>query len=132
GFTGTQVQVRNVISGNLSSNVVIGAADDVSGSHTANNNLIAGNFIGTNPGGTAAQLSSGQTPEGVLIQVGTPGSPGASSASNNLIGGAVGFAGNVISGNVNGVVIFQANGNSVKGNFIGTDLNGTAAVANTK
>src|SRR5206468_457957 len=58
---------------------------------------------------------------------------GTTSASNNTIGGTSAAARNIISGNHgNGVTIegLRANGNFVQGNYIGTNITGTAAVAN--
>jgi len=89
-------------------------------------NTVQGNRIGTNGSGSAA-LGNGST--GILI-VGSP---------NNLIGGqkagtACDGPCNLISGNGygGGIQIQQsaATGNRILGNFIGTDLAGTAALAN--
>ena len=85
--------------------------------HTAGGNTIAGNFIGTNVGGTAA-LANGT---GVLIQAGSTG---------NTVGGLSAADRNVISGNGNNGVSLNASGNTVLGNFIGTDLTGLAPVGN--
>ena len=55
------------------------------------------------------------------------------SASANTIGGATASARNVISGNLNGVVIVGATstGNVVQGDYIGTDLTGMTAFGNS-
>jgi PKD repeat protein len=86
----------------------------------ATGNLVQGNFIGTNVSGTAVLGN------GIGVRIFT--------ASNNTIGGTVASARNLISGNVNGLVIIsndgQATGNLVQGNFIGTDVTGTASLAN--
>ncbi len=87
--------------------------------------MVAGDFIGTNPGGSAALANY----VGVEIEGG---------ASDNLIGSngdGVDDEGecNVISGNAtNGVVITGAgtSGNLVAGNYLGTNAAGTAAVGN--
>ncbi len=79
---------------------------------------IQGDFLGTDPSGTAAQ-SNGC---GVLT-----------TAANNLIGGTATGDRNVISGNnADGVEIAGsgATGNVIAGNYIGTNLAGTAALAN--
>jgi CSLREA domain-containing protein len=84
-------------------------------------NTIAGNFIGTNAAGTAAQPNIGH---GIFID----------SSSNNNIGGLTAAERNLISGNGGmGVRIDGANatGNRLGGNLIGTDLNGTAALGNS-
>jgi len=85
------------------------------------NNLIQGNLIGLSASGTNA-LHNGQN--GISIN----------GASNNILGGVVASAGNVISGNsVYGIGILQLadSGNTVLGNFIGTDITGTKAIGNT-
>ena len=85
------------------------------------NNVIEGNFIGTDPGGTL-DLGNGL---GVAI-----------SAPRNTLGGTTPAARNLISGTNDGYGVFleQVTGdaqNLVKGNYIGTDKNGTAALANS-
>ncbi len=104
---GTTSAARNLISANR------GAGISIDGS----NNLVQGNFIGTNPAGTGLLDNS----TGVAIV-------GASS-TDNLIGGLSPGTGNLISGNVRGVFI-TAPGNTVQGNLIGTDISGTKRVRN--
>jgi len=85
------------------------------------NNLIEGNFVGTDAAGVA---DLGNATEGVRINRG----------SNNLIGGPLPAARNLISGNgSSGIAVFACCGdqnNMVQGNYIGTDRNGTAALPN--
>ncbi len=114
---GTTTEARNVISGNSLDGI------EIRGSQTpgfgATGNLVQGNFIGTKINGTEALPNS---LDGVYIE----------NATNNTIGGSV-SARNIISGNlISGVEIFDANstGNVVQSNFIGTDVNGTAALGN--
>lgn len=98
----------NIISGN-----VIGIQIN-NGTHQ-----VVGNFIGTDVTGT---LSLGNTSSGVNI-----------SSGSNTIGGTSPTARNIISGNnSNGVEISGpgATGTLVQGNFIGTDVSGTAPLAN--
>ncbi len=110
---------RNVISGNAYSGV------DILGT-TANDNIVAGNFIGTDITGTA---DLGNANFGVKITGG---------ASNNLVGtngdGVADAAErNVISGNANaGVEIDGAASNVIAGNFLGTDVTGTIAIGNVR
>jgi parallel beta-helix repeat protein len=88
---------------------------------TNGGNTVGGNYIGTNASGTAAAPNGGQ---GVLVQ-----------CAGNVIGGSTTSGRNVISGNAkNGIQLYTtaASSNSVRGNFIGTNSAGTAAVANTK
>ena len=111
---------RNLISGNGGSGVVITGTNIVS-------NVVAGNYIGSDVNGTAALPNTGH---GVFITNG---------AANNRIGSDGNGTGdaaerNLISGNgAYGVVLLTTNttGNVVAGNYIGTDVNGTAAIKNT-
>jgi subtilisin-like proprotein convertase family protein len=87
--------------------------------NTNGGNTIEGNFIGTDATGTAANANGGF---GVAI----------TNSPNNTIGGMSPEARNLISGNNNGGVLLQfgATGNLVAGNFIGTEVTGTAALRN--
>ncbi|HEV3003339.1 MAG TPA: CSLREA domain-containing protein [Pirellulales bacterium] len=84
-------------------------------------NAIRGNFVGTNPAGTAAQANAN---DGIRI----------SNASTNTIGGTTPDARNVVSGNaLDGIHIVgslgsPATGNVVEGNFVGTNAAGTGSV----
>ena len=80
---------------------------------------ITGNYIGTNPAGTAA-IANGA--DGITIQ-----------SSNNTVGGTTAAARNVVSGNVDdGIEITGAapTANVIQGNYVGLDATGTAAVGN--
>jgi CSLREA domain-containing protein len=82
------------------------------------NNVIEGNFIGTDPtGATALGFNSG-----VSIN-----------SSNNTIGGTTAAARNVLSGNTFGVQIgsSSATGNQVQNNYVGTNASGTGPVSNS-
>ena len=94
----------------------------ISGVGTSDN-FVEGNYIGTNPAGTAAVYNfSGP---GVEIDAG---------ATNNTIGGSTPGSGNVISGIRlgDGIEISDAgtSNNVVAGDLIGTNPAGTAAIAN--
>ncbi len=118
---GTAAGSGNVISGNSEYGVQITDYNYVNqdlGS-SATGNVIAGNRIGTNRDGTAVL---GNTTDGVLVGAG---------ASGNTIGGTTPGAGNLISGNGNGVEINGAGSNEVQGNLIGTDWTGTLALGNS-
>ncbi len=86
------------------------------------NNVISGNFIGTNRGGTAKSPNSG---DGIVLR-----------GMNNRVGGDDPAERNLISGNGStessaGVRLHAgATGNTVSENLIGTDISGTAAVHN--
>jgi CSLREA domain-containing protein len=89
------------------------AAVDLS---TKGNNRVEGNYIGTNIAGTAPLFNG----IGVAVTI-----------NGNTIGGTVAAARNLISGNGEGGVRFinqDANGNKVQGNYIGTDVTGTARI----
>jgi titin len=180
---GTTSGAGNVISGNL--NDGIGIDNGITAGAT--NNLIEGNFIGTNAtgdaglpnfhdgvvlsnvggntiGGTATgagNLISANAVEGVYIHGdATAGTKGNTiqgnligltaagnailgnenrgilidNASNNLIGGTVSGARNVIAGNGYAEIRIQrasATGNIVEGNYLGTDTTGTKGLPNS-
>src|SRR5439155_24891644 len=108
---GTLPEARNVISGND----VVGI-DVESGAH---GNLIQGNYIGTD---TSGRADLGNRVSGVQMI----------NASNNVVGGTVSGARNVISGNdQSGVYLTNCVGNRVEGNFIGTDESGARPLGNT-
>ena len=104
---GTTAAARNIISGNG------GAGVNITGA-TATTNLVQGNYIGTNPAGTAALGNS----TGLSI-----------GGTNNTAGGTAAGEGNLISGNNTGVAV-GGPGNLVQGNLIGTEVTGTAALGN--
>jgi parallel beta-helix repeat protein len=123
-------QLSNVISGNRGNGV---------GLYGSNGNIVAQNYIGTNPAGTAA-VSNGRN--GILLTGGS---------SRNLIGGQAAGAnnptgtkgtttpvyivppqGNLISGNrMNGVLVADGSvKNTLSGNLIGTNRQGNAPIGN--
>ncbi|MEO8435437.1 MAG: thrombospondin type 3 repeat-containing protein [Pyrinomonadaceae bacterium] len=109
---GSVVGAGNLISGNQGTGIGIGGTG-------SDNNVIQGNRIGTDVGGSAAL---GNANGGISL-----------GSANNLIGGTSGTARNLISGNGgNGITIFgnTATGNQVQGNFVGTNVTGNAAVPN--
>ncbi|MFO0888050.1 MAG: right-handed parallel beta-helix repeat-containing protein, partial [Isosphaeraceae bacterium] len=110
---GTSAAARNVIAGSGRYGLVIEEA-------SSSNNVILGNFIGTDGVGTAAL---GNALAGLIIQLG---------ATGNTVGGAAG-GGNLISGNLQGGVVITGVGtraNIVAANRIGTTANGQAALGN--
>ncbi len=108
--TGNKV-AHNVISGNGENGIAI---------HNATGNEVLGNYIGTDPSGT---IPLGNLRSGVVLD----------EASNNVIGGAIAGAGNLISGNEFSGIHLQGSGttgNQIQGNLIGTDVSGTVALGN--
>jgi titin len=111
---GTTAAARDVISGN------VGAGVTVYGSGTTDN-LVAGDYIGTDTTGTHALGNSNM---GVSILDG---------ASDNTIGGTSTAAREFISGNAGDGVSIDASGTTgtvVTGDDIGTDVNGTGNLGN--
>jgi titin len=115
---GTTAAGRNVISGNTNDGI------QIDGSSGASGNVVKGNYIGVNAAGNAALKNGGQ---GVIIYLG---------ATSNTIGGNTPVwpgAGNLISGNGNIGIAINNPGttlNVVRGNRIGTDATGAAAIGN--
>jgi CSLREA domain-containing protein len=106
---------RNLISGNDGSGVwVWGSVGFTS------DNSVQGNYIGTDRDGTAALPNDG---DGVFIFAST---------SDNKIGGTEPGTGNLISGNIDDGILISPGptGNTIQGNFIGTDASGTADLEN--
>jgi hypothetical protein len=104
---GTVSGSRNVIAANNGDGVLLDA--------TASNDLVQGNYIGTNDTGSAALGNS----NGVAIQ-----------GSGNTLGGTVTAARNIISGNTGDGVLLASSGVAVQGNYIGSNLFGTSAIGN--
>ncbi len=115
GSTGNQIGgtapgAGNLVSGNYLDGILLQSLGSPG-------NTITGNKIGTNAAGTAAIPNY----EGIYLD----------RAAYNTIGGTLSLAGNIISGNADsGVYISASDNNQVKGNKIGTDVNGTAAIPN--
>ncbi|MBI3947394.1 MAG: hypothetical protein HY321_15840 [Armatimonadetes bacterium] len=120
---GTAPGAGNVISGNGTGVSVIASV----GGPGASDNLIQGNYIGTDASGTA------KVPNlwGVSLD-----------RAANVVGGTAPGSGNLISGNSPdpsapwnggiGVQISNISGSKVQGNLIGTDKNGTGDLGNRK
>jgi hypothetical protein len=107
--------IRGLVINRFAANGVVLAGN---GSH-----LVAGNYIGTNAAGTAGFPIPNN---GVGISVMT---------ANNIIGGTTEADRNVISGNrvqsgSIGIDVFGG-GNKILGNYIGTDVTGTASLGHT-
>ncbi len=101
---------RNLISGNVSDGVIIQDAATV-------DNIVAGNFVGTNADGTAPVPNAA---DGIYL-----------SGNGNTIGGTAASARNVISGNTGfGIRLDTGTGNLIAGNTIGLNDDGDAPLSN--
>jgi astacin (peptidase family M12A) len=108
------VVANNVISGNTSEGLRIIDAG-------SSGNIVQGNLVGTAPGGTSA------------VPNGFAGVTMYNGATGNIIGGTAPSARNILSGNGTVGLAFGdsgTSGNTAQGNYIGTDITGTAAVPN--
>ncbi len=115
---GTTAAARNVISGNSNAGIAVNG-----NSFEPQQHQIVGNLIGTNAAGTSAVPNANGVTIGAL-------------AGGNLIGGTTTASRNIISGNSgDGVALsgdtFNATpGDTIQGNYIGTDVSGNAALPN--
>jgi hypothetical protein len=112
---GASPEARNVISGNLMHGILI------SGGLSAENQVF-GNFIGTDAMGL---VDAGNLQSGIFID----------HASSNAIGGVQPGTGNILSGNSRAGITIAGSGSSstgVRGNLIGLDISGTAAIPNAQ
>ena len=119
---GTTAAARNVISNNHANGVNVN-------SRLFSDNIIEGNYIGTNAAGSAA------LPNALMGIVDSqpplpPGFEGPSGPSDTTIGGSAAGAGNLISGNGIYGIMLLGGGTTILDNKIGTDAVGTVAVPN--
>ena len=112
---GNTPAARNLISNNGVDQIVVGLENGNGGA----GHVLAGNLVGTDAAGT---LSLSGTQGGVEV-IGT--------YSNLRIGGTTAAERNVISGNFSGVRLRDSGTALVEGNYIGTDVSGTAGLGNT-
>lgn len=116
---------NNVIKGLVINGVNDGGAA-IAIENGASNNVIIGNFLGTNPAGNSADGNN----SGVFIT---------GNSNGNFIGGTNGVTPggpctgdcNVLSGNrFHGIVVDHSYNNVIQGNFIGVNANGNGVVGN--
>jgi titin len=133
-FIGTDHTGKKPLPNGVNGVEVQGANNTIGGSATG-----AGNVLSGNNGYGLVVSASGVTVQGNYIGVDVSGATAVANsigifvnANNNTIGGTATGAGNVVSGNtVDGIrLVRNVSGVVVQGNFIGTDLTGTKAVAN--
>ncbi|MEO8431424.1 MAG: CSLREA domain-containing protein [Acidobacteriota bacterium] len=128
----------------VASSLVVGGTDPGAGNVVSANgynqlsifggtgHVVQGNLVGTNVAGTAALPSD---------QPFVPGNPRVGirlvNTTNSLIGGTTAAARNVASGNISGgIEVTTTQGgvganNTVQGNYVGTDITGTADIGNS-
>jgi len=115
---GTTSAARNVISGNANAGIAVNG-----NSFEPQQHRVVGNLIGTNAAGTAAVPNANGVTIGAL-------------AGGNLVGGTTTASRNIISGNSgDGVALFgdtfnATPGDTIQGNYIGTDVSGSNALPN--
>jgi hypothetical protein len=112
---GTGAGARNVISGNTEAGILLQSDNTSSG---ANDNMILGNYIGINAGGTIAIPNQ----DGIVVN---------NLATDSILGGTMAGAANVISGNLRfGVSLSNVTEIAIHGNLIGVLPDGTTAAGN--
>jgi len=117
-----------------------GSGNTIGGTTPGSANLISGNVRGVKVGGSGCISAFGVTVQGNLIGTDAAGTGDLGNAnsgvtldgsSGNAVGGTMTAARNVISGNARGISVFNSSsGNTIQGNFIGTDVTGTSSVGN--
>lgn len=114
---------NNTIGGTTAAarNVIAAKGGCVRIGSNAPGNKIQGNYLGTDAAGT--RTLSG--PLGVIVDDNT------NASNNQIIGGTVAGAGNVIASPNGNIRIFRQSGLLIQGNFIGTNAAGTAALTTT-
>lgn len=124
GKTGLTISANDAVIKGLNINGFTSHGININGVYTGNK--IQGCFIGTDPTG---ELDRGNTSYGINITnadqntIGTDGDGSNDASERNLISG----------NNVNGIYITtNATTNEIKGNFIGTDKDGTVDLGNTQ
>ncbi|MGE0520187.1 MAG: hypothetical protein AB7P78_14435 [Candidatus Binatia bacterium] len=109
---GAGTTIRGLVINNFNSNMraAIRIADD-------GNNVIEGNFIGTDRSGLVASPNF----DGISTEL---------MAAGNRIGGTTPAARNLISGNTTRGIVLDTNTNEIEGNLIGVDRTGNTALGN--
>jgi titin len=121
---GTGVEILAAGTGNIIGGTATGARNVIAGSSGdglwidlgASGNLVQGNRVGTDLGGTVAVPNGGN---GITVDGG-----------NNTLGGTAAGAGNLISGNALDGLAVSGSGNLIQGNTLGTNPAGTLVLPN--
>lgn len=114
---------RNVIGGATpeARNIIVSRSENGQGIglYYSDENVVEGNYIGTDKSGKVALAAS---PFGILVT---------NQSKHNRIGGLAPGQRNIIAGhNDSGISLTYCSDNTVQGNYIGTDAAGTAAIGN--
>lgn len=126
---GTTLQARNVIQGSWQNIEILG--NDPSWLAYSHDNVIQGNIIGLDAAGKQIINTAPQQAGGGAISL--------FGSYNDSIGGIVPGAGNIISGNLDGIYFggydhlqntVPSYGSVIQGNFIGLDVTGTVPLGN--
>lgn len=108
---GTSASMRNILSANGGEGIFVMNAGST-------NNIIQGNFIGTDITGFVAR---GNVFQGITFE----------NTTGNQIGGSAAGSANLISANGNrGIHLFNASSNVVQGNLVGTKADGQSSLGN--
>jgi parallel beta-helix repeat protein len=100
--------------------IIGGFTDGIEIDGNSHNNTIIGNYIGCNYNATDTLSNT----EGIEIMVGP---------YSNIIGGAITDEKNIVSGNRDvGIRAVNSNSNIIKGNYVGLNRTGNAAIKNTE
>jgi hypothetical protein len=114
---GLRIQANNCLIRGLVINGADGSGITISGG----SNQIKCNFIGTDPTGT---IDRGNGVDAIFVS--------GPAATGNIIGGAALGEGNLLSGNGEGLVLWQqSSGTVAQGNFIGVNASASAALPNS-
>jgi subtilisin-like proprotein convertase family protein len=121
GVSGNRVGDATATPGTAPGNVVSGNLFGIVLNGPASGNEVWGNIVGLNAAGNA---DLGNDDVGIWLDAG---------ANGNTVGGTASNRRNVSSGNARGIAIFAlgTNGNTVQGNYVGTDVTGSTDIANS-